>query len=187
MTYKIIKILEHARIAWLGGAEINFGKAREVYFVGIREGHGGTRNLSQSGSNEQGEEQRFKGIFRPKSEIQAVFPAENRWSPKQKKFFLPKTSWNPVSVHKKHQFGSPLYSSSPEPVNFVGAQSSLGGAQFSFGGHKQSFGGHGPGMPPRGAGSVLEIITILFWCHKILKRRIANGIRCQTDLIYFRR
>ena len=34
------------------------------------------RNLSQSGSDEQGEEQRFKGIFRPKSEIQAVFTGD---------------------------------------------------------------------------------------------------------------
>ena len=36
--------------------------------------------------------------------------------------------------------GLDLHSSSPEPVNFFGAQSSLAGAQFSFGGHKQSFG-----------------------------------------------
>ena len=49
----------------------------------IRQGHGGTRNLSQPGSNEQGEDQRLKGIFQPKSELQAVFPAENRWSPEK--------------------------------------------------------------------------------------------------------
>ena len=36
------------------------------------------RNLSQSGSNEQGEDQKFRGIFRLKSEIQTFFPAENR-------------------------------------------------------------------------------------------------------------
>ena len=51
--------------------------------------------------------------------------------------------------------GLHLHSSSPEPVNFFGAQSSLGGGHnFRLGGgHKQSFGGHGPGMPPsRGAG-----------------------------------
>ena len=41
--------------------------------------------------------------------------------------------------------GLDLHFNSPEPVNFFGAQSSLGGAQFSFGGHKQSFGG---GMAP---------------------------------------
>ena len=59
--------------------------------------------------------------------------------------------------------GFDLHSSSPKPVNFFGAQSSLGWAQLSFrgeqavswggtishlGGHKQSFGGHAPGMPP---------------------------------------
>ena len=48
--------------------------------------------------------------------------------------------------------GLDLHSNSPKPLNFFGAQSSLGGAQFSFGGHKQSFGGHGPGMSPSGAG-----------------------------------
>ena len=75
----------------------------------ILEGHGGTRNLSQSGSNEQGEEQKVKEILRPKSEIQAVFPAKNWWPPKKKglywnckgfsgqnlkfkRFFRPKTS-----------------------------------------------------------------------------------------------
>ena len=50
----------------------------------IREGHGATRNLSQSGSNEQCEDQRLKGIFLPKPGIQAVFQAESRWSQKKK-------------------------------------------------------------------------------------------------------
>ena len=35
---------------------------------------------------------------------------------------------------KNTNLGLDLHSSSPEPVNFFGAQSSLGGAQFSFGG-----------------------------------------------------
>ena len=48
--------------------------------------------------------------------------------------------------------GLDLLSSSTEPVNFFGAQSSLEGAQFSFGEHKQLVGGHGPEMRPRGAG-----------------------------------
>ena len=52
-----------------GGAEINFGRAREVYFVWIREGHWGTRNLSQSGSNKQGEEQKLKGFSGQKQVI----------------------------------------------------------------------------------------------------------------------
>ena len=53
----------------------------------IREEHGGTRNLSQSGSNEQGENQKFKGIFQPKLGIQAVFPAKNWWSTQKIKVF----------------------------------------------------------------------------------------------------
>ena len=55
-----------------GGAEINFGGEREVYFVWIQKGHGGTRNLSLSGSKEQGVVRKFKGIFRLKSEIQVA-------------------------------------------------------------------------------------------------------------------
>ena len=48
--------------------------------------------------------------------------------------------------------GLDLHSSSPEPVTFFGAQSSLGGHNFRLGGHKQSFGGARPKMPSRGAG-----------------------------------
>ena len=48
--------------------------------------------------------------------------------------------------------GLDLHSSSPEPVNLFGAQSSLGA-------HKKSVGGawprNAPGMPPRGAGPAL--------------------------------
>ena len=63
-----------------GRAEINLGGHEQFILCEIERAtaHGGTRNLSQSGSNEQGEEQRFKVIFRPKSEIQAVFPTKNR-------------------------------------------------------------------------------------------------------------
>ena len=41
-----------------GGAEINFRRAREVYLCEFERGTGGTRNLSQSRSNEQGEDQK---------------------------------------------------------------------------------------------------------------------------------
>ena len=58
-----------------GGAEIKFGGARKVYSC---EFEMGMRNLSQSGLNEQGEDQKLRGIFRPKSEIQTVFTAQNR-------------------------------------------------------------------------------------------------------------
>ena len=49
-------------------------------------------------------------------------------------------------------FGLDFHSNSPEPVNFFGAQSSLGGHNFRLGGHKQSFGGARPRNGPRGAG-----------------------------------
>ena len=51
--------------------------------------------------------------------------------------------------------GLDLHSSSPKPVNFFGAQSSLG-AQFSFGGTSSHLGGHSPGMPPVALGLFQE-------------------------------
>ena len=46
-------------------------------------------------------------------------------------------------------FGLDLHSSSPDPINFFGAQSSLGGAQFSFGGAETLiWGGTAPECPP---------------------------------------
>ena len=60
-----------------GGAEINFGGYEKFICVNSR-GARGHEKFSQSGSNEQGEDQRFRGIFRPKSEIQMVFTAQNR-------------------------------------------------------------------------------------------------------------
>ena len=153
-----------------GGAEINFGGTSSLVCVNSRGARG---------------HQKFIPVWikwtRWESKIQRDFPAGNRnckrfsarnrkfkqfFRPKtgdlqKKKVFIPKTSRNPLSVKKKHQFG-PRFALqySPNPVNFFGAQSSLGGAQFSFGGQKQSFGGHVPGMPPRGAGSVLVEFTV---------------------------
>ena len=44
--------------------------------------------------------------------------------------------------------GLDLHSSNPEPINFFGAQSSLGGHNFRLGGHRQSFGvGTAPECP----------------------------------------
>ena len=79
----------------------------------------------------------------------------------KEKVFVPKVLRKPVLVHKNYEktfllansravntnlgvLGLDLHSSSPKPINFFGAQSSLEGAQFSFGGHKQSFGGARP-------------------------------------------
>ena len=48
--------------------------------------------------------------------------------------------------------GLDLHSSSPEPINFFGSQSSLEGAQRSFGGAQAIFWGALPRNAPRGAG-----------------------------------
>ena len=53
--------------------------------------------------------------------------------------------------------GLDLHSRSLEPVNFLGAQSSLGGEHnFRLGERKLSFGGARPRNAPRGAGPVLD-------------------------------
>ena len=57
-----------------GGAEINF-RGHEKFILCEFERGTGAREIYPS---LQGEEQNIKGIFRPKSEIQAVFPAEIR-------------------------------------------------------------------------------------------------------------
>ena len=73
----------------------------------------------------------------------------------KKKVFVPKFTLILVVVSKVFRFstnsravntnlgvlGLDLHSSSPESVNFFGAQSSLGGHNFRLGGLKQSFGG----------------------------------------------
>ena len=86
------------------------------------------------------------------------FSGRNR---KFKRFFRPNTGdlqKKRSSSQKRHEIrcqstkntnlGLDLHSSSPEPVNFFGAQSSLGGHNFRLGDHKQSFGGARPSMPP---------------------------------------
>ena len=119
----------------------------------IREGHGGTRNLSQSGSNEQGEDQKF---------IQTFFPAQSRWSPKKKSLH-----WNSEGFsgrnHKFNHFSgrkrviskkTPIWASicspmAPSLLISSGHSPRLRGAQFLFGGGTSShLGGTVPECPP---------------------------------------
>ena len=98
---------------------------------GYAYGHEGTRNLFQSESNEQGEDLRLKGIFRPKSEIQAK---------------------SNVSPQK-----TPIWDSICTPVATsllisLGHKPRLGGHNFRLGGTSSHLGGHGPGMPPAALG-----------------------------------
>ena len=86
-----------------------------------------------------------------------VWIKRKRWRPKKRssvqKFsqilvFIPKIVWFSTNSEAISTIlrvsGLDLHSGSPEPINFFGAQ-------FSLGGHNFRLGGHGPGMPPRGA------------------------------------
>ena len=104
---------------------------------------------SQKKKKEKRPSLKLQGIFRPKSQIQAVFPAENRWSKKKKRFSSQKRQDIRCQSTKNTNLGLDLHSSSPDPVNFFGAQSSLGGAQFSFGrAQAVIWGGTAPACPP---------------------------------------
>ena len=54
------------------GAEINLGWGTGSLFMLIREGHGGTRNLFQCGSNEQGEDQKKRSLLQQFPQILVI-------------------------------------------------------------------------------------------------------------------
>ena len=148
-----------AKLAWLGGGRNKFWGAREVYFVWIREGRGGTRNLSHSGSNEQGKEQKFQGFFRPQSDFQAVFATENK-----KKGLHPKNvTKSGGSPQKTLIWASICAPEAPSLLISSGHSPRLGGTIFVWGGTSSQLGWHGPDMPPRGAGSGAVLSTRLDW------------------------
>ena len=118
-----------------------------------------------AGSNEKREDQKKKKVFVPKFPLILVVVSKllristnSEVRTKKKRSSsqnLNEIRYKPTKITKK-QFlltnfraintnlgvlGLDLHSSSPEPVNFYRAQSSIGGAQFSFR-------GHGAGMPP---------------------------------------
>ena len=72
---------------------------------------------------------------------------------------------------KNTNLGLDLHSSSPEPVNFFGAQSSLGGAQFSFGGSTARY-------APRGAG-----FATLYHRHQMMYYSCSSCIGCIIHII----
>ena len=94
----------------------------------------------------------LRGIFRPKSEIQAVFATENKCSTKNNK---KKRHEIRCQSTKNTNLGLDLHSRSPEPVNSSGHSPRLGGTS-------SHLGGHGPGMPPVAPGlswSMLLCVT----------------------------
>ena len=140
-----------------GGAEINFGGARAVFFcefergTGAREiypsldqvnkvrskdskGFSGRKQVISKKKKKKRPSLKLQGIFRPKSQIQAVFPA----SPKKSSSSQKRQETRCQST-KNTNLGLDLHFSSPDLVNFFGAQSSLGGAQFSFGGARPRY------------------------------------------------
>ena len=134
-----------ARIAWLGGGGRNkfWGGTRSLFCVnsrGAREIYPSLDQIIKVGSKMSkgfsGRNRKFKCFFRSKTgDLQKK---KRSSSQKRHKIWCQST--------KNTNLDLDLRTRSPEPVNFFGAQSSLGG-------HKQSVGGHVPGMPPRGAGS----------------------------------
>ena len=137
----------------------------------IREGNLGTRNLFQCGSNEQGEDQK-KGLQIKKfhkfwlwSQNSCNFSRILKWRPKKKGLRLKSFMKSDVSPQKLQKIravntnlgvlGLDLNSNSPKPVNFFGAQSSLGGGGHNFclqGTSSHLGGGAQPRNTPRVAG-----------------------------------
>ena len=117
--------------------------------MSIREGHGGTINLFQCGSNEQGEDKK-KGLqsktsqkFWSSSQNSCNFPRIKSEGQKKRSSFqnfseIRCESTKITQIRAINTYlevlGFDLHSGSPEPVNFFGAQSSLGGTIFIWGG-----------------------------------------------------
>ena len=123
-----------------GGAEINFGEAREVYFCEF-DGETGAREVKEKGLR-----LKISANFGSRLEILAIFHNFRSEDPKKKRLHL-KISTNSGCRLKilanLGVLGLDSHPSSPKLVYFFGAQSSLGG-----GGHKQSFGGARPRDAP---------------------------------------
>ena len=105
-----------ARIAWLGGAEINFEGAREVYLCEFKRGTGAREiysSLDQTNKKKTPKKRSSVQNFHKfwlSSQNSCDVSRILKWRPK--KVFVPKVLWNPVWVHKnyentggKHQFG----------------------------------------------------------------------------------
>ena len=172
-----------AKIARLrGGGRNKFWGGMRSLFMRIREGHGGTRNLFQSGSNKQGEDQKNnnnKGLqfinfhkFWLTSQNSCDFLRILKWRPKKKKkrrsssqqFYEIRCEYTKIMKIRAVNtnlgvLGLDSHSNSLEPVNFFGAQSSLGGAQFSFGGAQAVI----RGARPRNAPPVAPGLPAHYW------------------------
>ena len=138
-----------------GGAEINFGGAREVYLCEFERGTGAREiypSLDQmkkvktkNSERFSGRNQIFKQFFRP---ITGDLQKKRSSSQKCHEIRCQSTKTTKIPLANTN-LGLDLHSSSSEPVNFFGAQSSLGGAQFLFGeAQAVIWGGTAPECPP---------------------------------------
>ena len=152
-----------------GGAKINLGGEREVYLCEFERGTGAREiypSLDQMNNVKTKDSKGFSGrkqmISKKKevfTEIARDFLAEigNSSSFSGRKHMISKKKRSSSQTRheircqstKNTNLGLDLPSSSPEPVNFFGAQFSLGGETiFVWGEHKQSFGGARPRYAP---------------------------------------
>ena len=141
------------------GAEINFGGAREVYLCEFERGTEAreiypsldemNKVKTKNSNGFSGQNRKFRWFFRPKT----VDLKKRKRSSSQKchEIRCQYSKITKITVANTN-LSLDLHSSSPEPVNFFRAQSSLGGGTiFVWGGTSSPLGGHGPGMPPSGA------------------------------------
>ena len=152
-------MLKTKRVTILRGPSprsINFRGALEVYSCEFERG---TRNLFQCGSNGQGEDPK-KRVFNSKIStnfdcrltILAIFHEFlSDWKPKKKKGLCPKRFLKSGVNHQKLPPIWEFQASICTPITPSLLISS---------GHSPRLGGHGPGMPPRGAGTVFASLSL---------------------------
>ena len=107
----------------------------------------GTRNLSQFGSNEQGEDRKFRGIFQPKTG-DLKKKKEKGLHPK----YVIKSGVSPQKL-RKYRWQTPIGASICTPVApslliSSGHSSRLGGTIFVWGGTRSHLGVTFPECPP---------------------------------------
>ena len=128
---------------------------------------------------------KFSGIFRPRSKIQTIFLAENRWSPKKKGFYPKNVMKFGVSPQKlrNYRWQTPIWASICTPV----APSLLISSE-----HSPRLGGHSPRMPPVAPGlSILLLrleliplsIIVIVRCYEPGTLRLSNQTPAQSTFL----
>ena len=127
-----------------GGAEINFGGAREVYLCEFEKGTGAREIYPSQDQMNKVKTKDSKRFFGRIGNSSGFSGRKQVISKKRKKGLLSKN----VDLH----------SSSPVPVISSGHSPGLGGKIFVWGGTSSHLGEHGPGMPPVAPGLTLSIL-----------------------------